>query len=48
MKVKRKVEASPAPSKNSACIPTGFQWTKVFKDSFDKLNTEQRLVIFDF
>ena len=48
IKVKGKIEASPAPSKNSAYIPMGFQWAQVFKDSFDKLNTEQRLFIFQF
>lgn len=47
-KRKNKVQASPTPSKNSAYIPMGFQWAEVFKDSLDKLNTEQRLVIFDF
>lgn len=37
-----KAEASPAPPKNSACILMGFQWTEVYKDSLDKLNTEKR------
>lgn len=42
IKVKGKAEASPAPSKNSACIPMDFWWTEAYKDSLDKLKTEQR------
>lgn len=41
-KVKGKVEANSVLSVNIAYIAMGFQWAQVFKDSFDKLNREQR------